>query len=131
MRLAVSITDVRKRSDLSDYTGELELAPLVRITDRYNGPSQSEPATTQDSLFPVTVPCAATVGDVGATCAVTTTFDGGHCRASVPEGKRAIWALDAIEVNDGGADGLAATRAERAVRAAGRLRSLRGIASPE
>ena len=40
VKLSVSITDVRKRSDLSDYTGELQLSSLVRITDRYNGPSR-------------------------------------------------------------------------------------------
>ena len=108
VQLAVSITDVRRRSDLSDYTGELEVTPLVRITDRLNGPSQMEPATVQDALFPVTVPCAGTAGDVGATCAVTTTFDA-VTPGAVPEGKRAIWALDSLEVTDGGADGLAAT----------------------
>jgi hypothetical protein len=108
VQLAVSLTDVRKRSDLSDYTGELELVPLVRITDRYNGPSQNEPATTQDGLFDVTVPCAATAGDEGATCSVTTTFDA-VTPGAVPEGKRAIWALDALELTDGGADGQAAT----------------------
>jgi hypothetical protein len=108
VRLAVSITDVRRRSDLSDYTGELQLTPRVRITDRYNGPSQSEPATTEDSLFPVTVPCVTTSGSVGATCSVSTTFDA-IVPGAITEGKRAIWALDAIELTDGGADGLAAT----------------------
>ena len=106
--LAVSITDVRRRSDLADYTGELQLTPLMRITDRYNGPSQSEPATTQDSPFPVTVPCAATAGPVGATCAVVTTFDA-VVPGAVPEGKRSVWDLGAIELTDGGPDGLAAT----------------------
>ena len=56
----VSITDVRKQSDLSDYTGELQVNPVARITDRLNGPSQTEPATTQDTAFPMTVACAAT-----------------------------------------------------------------------
>jgi hypothetical protein len=106
--LSVSLTDVRRTGDLSDYTGELQLAPLVRITDRFNGPSQGEPATTQDSLFDVTVPCAATAGDAGGTCSLSTSFDAVR-PGSVPEGKRAIWALDTIELRDGGADGLAAT----------------------
>ena len=108
VRLDVSITDVRRASDLADYAGELGLGLGVRITDRLNGPSQSEPATTEDSTFPVTVPCAATAGEPGGTCALTTTFDA-VAPGSVPEGKRAIWALDAIELTDGGADGLAAT----------------------
>ena len=108
VRVAVSITDVRRTSGLTDYTGELQLSPLVRITDRNNGPSQTEPATTQDSLFPITVPCAATAGDAGATCSLSTSFDA-VSPGSVVEGKRAIWQLDALEVHDGGADGLAAT----------------------
>jgi hypothetical protein len=108
VRIRVSITDVRKRSDLSDYTGELQLRPVLRITDRYNGPSESEPATTQDSPFPVTVPCAATAGAGGATCSVNTTADA-VVPGAVPEGKRSVWALDSIAVTDGGPDGLAAT----------------------
>jgi hypothetical protein len=108
--LSVSITDVRRTSDLSDYTGELQFAPVTRITDRYNGPSQTEPATVQDTLFAVTVPCTATPGpgDEGATCAVTTSFDA-VVPGAIPEGKRAIWELNAIEVLDGGPDGVAAT----------------------
>ena len=37
MRVAMSITDVRNKTDLSDYTGELQVNPGVRITDRNNG----------------------------------------------------------------------------------------------
>jgi hypothetical protein len=108
VRLTVSLTDVRKSTDLSDYTGELQLTPRLRVTDRYNGPSQSEPATTQDGLFPVTVPCAATPSAAGGTCSVSTTFDA-VVPGAVPEGKRSVWALDALELTDGGADGIAAT----------------------
>ena len=36
---------------LADYTGELSVEQLVQITDRFNGPSQTEPATTQASPF--------------------------------------------------------------------------------
>ena len=39
VNVTVSVTDVRKQSDLSDYTGELQVNPSVRITDRNNGPS--------------------------------------------------------------------------------------------
>ncbi len=31
MKLKVNITDVRLASDLSDYTGQLEARPIVRI----------------------------------------------------------------------------------------------------
>ena len=56
----VSITDVRLKSDLSDYTGELELAAVLRITDKLNGTAPVDSGTTADLPFPVTVPCAAT-----------------------------------------------------------------------
>ena len=35
----MSMTDVRNKNDLSDYTGQLQVNPLVRITDRNGGPS--------------------------------------------------------------------------------------------
>ena len=54
----MSITDVRLKSDFSDYTGELQLAPVLRISDRLNGTSPVDAGTTADLPFPVTVPCA-------------------------------------------------------------------------
>ena len=106
VRVAVTLTDVRKRSDLSDYTGELRLAPATRITDRSE---YEEPTTMADSQFAVTVPCVATSqGDVGATCSVHTTFDA-VVPGAVTEGRRALWQLGAVEVHDGGVDGIAAT----------------------
>ena len=33
VRFTVSIADVRRRSDLADYTGELQLDADIRITD--------------------------------------------------------------------------------------------------
>ena len=51
---------MRKQSDLSDYTGQLRVEPFVRITDRFNGRGQNEPATVEGNPFPFTVPCAAT-----------------------------------------------------------------------
>jgi hypothetical protein len=110
VQLRVSLGDVRKSGDLSDYTGALQANPTLRITDAYNGPSLTVPATTTDIPFPFTVPCSATAGppDVGASCAVTTTADA-VLPGSVKEGKRAIWRLGQVEVLDGGADGDAAT----------------------
>jgi hypothetical protein len=105
--VAVSVTDVRRRADLEDYTGELQVHLNLQITDRYNGPSQSEPAT-MDAFIPATVPCATTAGSIGSTCAVATTIDA-VVPGAVPEGKRSVWELGAIEVTDGGPDGLAGT----------------------
>jgi hypothetical protein len=108
VQVSVSITDVRLRSDLSDYTGELQVNPTVRITDRNNGASGTDPATGQDTPFPITTPCAATAGAAGATCSLTSSFNA-IVPGAVVERKRAIWQLGSIEVLDGGSDGVAAT----------------------
>jgi predicted acyl esterase len=105
---AFSMTDVRQ-SDLSDYTGELQVRSSARITDRANGDGAPEPATVQDMPLPVTAPCAATASaQEGATCSVSTSFDA-IAPGSVPEGQRSIWQLGQVEVLDGGPDGLAST----------------------
>jgi hypothetical protein len=105
----VNITDVRRVTTLADYTGQLQAVLIVRLTDAANGPSTSEDATTSGFPFPVTVPCVAT-GDttVGSTCSITTSFDA-VTPGAAQERKRSIWQLGAVEVLDGGADGLAAT----------------------
>jgi hypothetical protein len=107
--VAASLTDVRNRSDLSDYTGELLIDPVFRITDHYNGPAQDEPATVQDMPFPITVSCAATASSTtGGACALSSSFNA-IAPGAVPEGKRAIWQFDEIDVFDGGPDGIAST----------------------
>ena len=104
----MSITDVRRRSDLGDYTGQLQLDTSVRVTDRNNGPS--EVATGQDIPFRVTVPCASTADTtIGSTCSVNTTVDAVAGAGAIVEGKRAVWQLGQVRVNDGGPDGVAAT----------------------
>jgi hypothetical protein len=106
--VTTSLTDVRKQSDLSDYTGELQVDSTLRITDHYNGPAQDESATTQDTSFPMTVPCSGTGGSIGATCSLSSSFNA-IVAGAVLEGKRAIWQLGQVEVRDGGPDGLAST----------------------
>jgi hypothetical protein len=103
----VSLTDVRRRSDLADYTGQLQVNSTLRITDRLNGPGET--GTVQDAGFPLTVPCAGTADpDIGSTCSLTTTADSVQPGA-VRESRRAIWQLGQVQVFDGGPDGLAAT----------------------
>ena len=103
------LTDVRHQGTLSDYTGELQARTVIRVTDRLGGPA-NEASTVTDVEFSLTVPCAATggTGSVGATCATTTTLDA-VVPGTIREGKRSVWELDRVRVNDGGADGLAAT----------------------
>jgi serine protease AprX len=110
VRLEVSFSDVRKRTDLSDYPGELQATSSLRITDKSNGPTLSESATVQDVPFGFTVPCATTpLGDVGSTCSVSTYADA-VTPGAVPEGKRSNWELGTISVFDGGPDGSASTQ---------------------
>ena len=55
------------------------------------------------------MPCTATADpSVGSECAVATSFDA-IAPGSVPEGRRSIWQLGQVEVNDGGDDGIVAT----------------------
>jgi hypothetical protein len=99
----VGLTDVRRRRDLSGYTGQLQVRGAVRITDRLNGAAADEAATAQDSEFPLSVPCAPTADPtIGGTCGVTTSFNA-VVPSSVVESKRSIWALGTVQVFDGGA----------------------------
>ncbi len=108
VQLTLDITDVRRQSDLTDYTGEVEVDSTLQITDRWNGPtssggSQSGTAVAIPFVFPST--CAPTLDPgIGATCGTTTTFEA-IVPGGVPEGKRAIWQLGQFSVQDGGSDG--------------------------
>jgi hypothetical protein len=108
-KIRVSITDVRRKSDLADYTGQLQLSQTLRITDKLNGSAPIDPATVMDLDFPVTVPCTATSDTTtGASCSVVTTADS-VLPGTITELKRTILQLAQVKVLDGGADGLAAT----------------------
>lgn len=109
VRLTARITDVRLKSTLADYTGQVQVDSSVRITDRLNGPATNEPATVSDTNFPVTVPCAATAdATVGSTCSVVTTFNA-ITPGAIVSSVRSIWALGDIRVFDGGPDGVVST----------------------
>ena len=106
--ITMSFTDVRKQSDLSDYTGELQALLTLRITDRYNGDLLEDPATTSDTPFAVTVPCAATTGPEGGTCSISTTADAVMARRR--QGRRAVGLGIGTGADlDGGSDGDADT----------------------
>lgn len=108
VQLVSSITDVRNKSGLLDYTGELQVRLPLRITDRHNGPATNETGTG-DAAFNFTVPCTATgSGSVGSTCSITTTADA-VMPGVVLETRRSIWQVDRIQVFDGGPDGVAST----------------------
>jgi hypothetical protein len=103
--IQLSITDVRRSTDLSDYSGEVELSSVLRVTDRYNGTSGTEAGTVVDFPFPVTIPCSTTADPaIGGTCAITTSYEA-VVPGAVPEGKRSVWQVGELQVSDGGADG--------------------------
>lgn len=106
-RVRASITDVRNKTGLGDYTGQLKVTTDIRITDRNNGPT--ELGTAQDSPLSFTIPCTTTASNaVGSTCSVITTADA-LAAGTVKENMRTIWQLAKVNVFDGGADGLAST----------------------
>jgi subtilisin family serine protease len=110
-KLEMSITDVRKKSDLSDFTGQLTLSLLLRITDKLN---VGDPGTTTVIPLKIIFSCAPTASaTVGSTCAGTTTLDTLFPGVAV-EGARAIWELASVLVMEPGADGTANTSDDRA-----------------
>ena len=103
--LTLSATDIRKKSDLTDYTGELRIQTTLRMTDKLNGASGTDGGTTQDFPFSTVATCSPTASTaVGGTCAVTTTLDT-LVPGMVKEGARTVTDFDDIRVYDGGADG--------------------------
>jgi phosphatidylinositol-3-phosphatase len=111
-RLVFQVTDVRRQSDLQDYTGQVLVDQSLRITDKLNGTTGTDAATAQDMRLPVAAPCAGTTdATVGSTCSITTTFNT-VVPGAVVEGKRSIWQLGQVEVHDGGADSDVATPAD-------------------
>jgi TolB protein len=98
-----TITDVRLQSDLSDYTGDLQVRFSVQITDKNNTPHPGGPgaATVQPFTHSQPISCAATADTtVGATCQFQTTVEA-LIPGAVTEQRRSIWELGQITVADG------------------------------
>jgi hypothetical protein len=108
VKINVGVSDVRKKSDLTDYTGQLKEQSTLRIIDRDNGPS--EVGVTQDIPLSYTVPCTATSADttVGSDCTLVTTANA-VTPGTVKGNKRTIWNMGKVDVFDGGSDGVAST----------------------
>lgn len=108
VKVAFSASDVRNKSDLGDYTGQLKLVTDLRLTDRDNGPT--ELGTAQDLSLSYTVPCTTTSTDntIGSRCALNTTADA-LAAGTVKESMRTIWQIGKVNAFDGGADGVAST----------------------
>jgi hypothetical protein len=109
VKLRVNIADVRRKADLTDYTGELEARTTLRLTDKLNGSGLTESTTLRDLSYDFAVPCTPTEDpEAGSTCSLFTTADA-VTPGLVDEGARAVWQLGQVTIADGGSDGLAAT----------------------
>jgi dienelactone hydrolase len=106
VQIKAALTDVRRSSDLSDYTGELRAVLGLRITDRSSGDGTltGEGGTATDVPLAFNIRCSATPGSEGGACGVTTSADA-VLGGIATEGKRAIWAVPTVAIFDGGADG--------------------------
>ena len=116
VKINLSVTDVRDRTTLADYAGELRGALVLRVTDRLNGATQNDSATGADTQFGFTAPCTPTGGaaNIGSTCTLATSADA-VMPGVVREIRRSIWQLDDILVMDGGLDGDADTAGDNTV----------------
>jgi hypothetical protein len=104
--VGLSITDVRRRADLADYTGGVRATIPIRVTDRDNAPAPGglSQGTGVDADVAFDAACAATADTtVGATCETTTSIDA-LMPGAVKEGMRTVWQLGQVRVDDGGAD---------------------------
>src|SRR5439155_3767755 len=109
--VSLSLTDVRRSSTLTDYTGEIRETTTLRITDRRSGPAGngSDDATMVDVPVSVDVTCSGTAdASVGSTCSIATAMNA-LLPGAVREGDRAIWEFGPVEVYDGGPDGIGGT----------------------
>ena len=96
---------------LADYTGNLRAHLSLQITDRLNTPAPGGVSSATSVAIPVdmSVPCAAVADpNEGSACTTSTSVDA-LIPGAVPEGRRAIWQLGAVQVYDA-ADTLFATQ---------------------
>ena len=114
VQITFELQDVYDQQTLTDYTGELGVRTALRITDKLNTPHPGGPgaATVSDTTLGATVSCVANPDTTqGATCNLLTSADA-IAPGAVTEGKRAVWSLGQVQVDDGGADGNADTPAD-------------------
>jgi hypothetical protein len=101
-----------------DYSGEMRFSFTVRLTDHDNATVPSgglDAATVQAFAFEHSLACAQSGStSTGSTCDQSTSMNALIPAASKGK-KRSIWALDAVRIFDGGADGDGDTTADNTV----------------
>ena len=112
IEVIVAVNDVRCRAANaacpgganSDYTGKILMSASMRLTDKLNGSPAVESATVQDFRVELPVQCAATASTEGGNCALATTVNS-LFPGSIVDGKRAIWDIGDLKVEDAGPNG--------------------------
>lgn len=108
MTVRASLNDIRTGAG-ADYNpntsgSDLTLVTRLRITDRYNGPSQADPATVQDFDYTTPIDCASTAGPEGSTCSLDTSADA-ITPNTIRENKATVMQVFRFRVNDSGTNG--------------------------
>ena len=112
LEIIAAVNDVRCRAANAacpggantDYTGKILVSASMRVTDKLNGSPAVESATVQNFRVELPVQCAATAGAEGANCNLTTTVNS-LFPGSILDGKRAIWEIGDLKVEDAGPNG--------------------------
>jgi hypothetical protein len=123
LRITAGLTDVRCAGSTSacgpgnsaggsDYTGDLMVNAVARLTDRWNNTSPgggNDAATMIDIPFPVPVDCSPTAStSTGGSCTADTSANA-VVPGMVKDGDRQVVELGQVHVDDGGPDGQTST----------------------
>ena len=108
----IAVTDVHCRvtnaacpgAPGSDFTGHVLVRTSVQISDKFNGPAETESATVQEVPIEIPVQCVAIAGNEGGRCNITMSLES-LFPGAVLDAKRAIWEFDEITVRDPGPNG--------------------------
>jgi hypothetical protein len=134
VKILANITDVRCKVGTTacgasntqagpDYTGELQVSLVIRISDHWNAPTAGggpDPATVIAIPLLANFSCTATASaDVGSSCTLNTTMNTLYQAEAVKDGKRTVVALEQPQVRDGGPDGVMGTAPNRVFAAQG------------
>jgi hypothetical protein len=109
LTLRASLNDIRTAGG-ADYNpnasgADLTLVTRLRITDRYNGASQTDPATVQDFDYQTPIDCASTsTGSEGSSCSLDTSADA-ITPNTIRENKATAIQVFRFRVNDSGTNG--------------------------
>jgi hypothetical protein len=100
VQISFALHDVHNRFVFTEYTGEVRLVSPLRITDKFEIPG----TTMTDVPLATNVSCAGTVDPgTGSSCALVTTVEA-LLPGAVTEGKRSVWELGQVRVEDAGPD---------------------------